>query len=190
MPTTGLLIIISSPSGGGKDAVISALLKIFPHSAKLVTTTDRSMRQEDVDGQSYHFTTTEIFKEKIKSNEIIEHNFYSGHYYGIEKKELTDKLNNFDLIFTNIDINGRRTLSNAGYKNLSIFLLPDDLNELKKRIARRGNINEIELEKRLTAAQVEIKAASEYDFQVINKTGQLTKTINNVAKIIEKYQRK
>lgn len=180
----GALVIISSPSGGGKDVIISALLKKFNNSTKLITTTTRTPRPEDQEGVTYYFINKEYFEDKIKNGEIIEHNFYAGNYYGITKTELSDKLKNFDIVFTNVDIHGRRNLTSAGLKNLSIFLMPENLDDLKIRISHRGGLSDSDIEQRLQTAQQEITYANEYDFQVVNETGKLAETIDNVAKII------
>lgn len=187
MSAQGHLVVISSPSGGGKDTVIFALLKKFKNSAKLVTTTTRTPRPDDKEGVTYHFITKENFQEKIKNDEVLEYNFYAGNYYGITKAELENKLKNFDLVLTNIDVNGRRSLKKAGFDNLSIFLMPDNLKDLKTRISHRGGLSQTEIEERLKTAKSEIELAGEYDFRVVNKTGKLTETIDNVAKIIAEH---
>jgi guanylate kinase len=183
----GLFVIISSPSGGGKDTVIRALLSKIPRSAKLVTTTTRSPRPEDKEGATYYFVSKIEFENKIKNNELMEYATYADNYYGVEKSELQNKLQNFDLVFSNVDVQGRRNYTTSGIKNLSIFLLPDNLEDLKKRILSRGDVAPNDLELRLKTAQTEIKSASEYDFQVVNKTGHLDETIEKVANIIAKY---
>lgn len=187
MSTIGKLVIISSPSGGGKDAIISALLKRFDRSTKLITTTTRSPRPDDKEGTTYYFIDKNNFEEKINCGEIIEYNFYTGNYYGITKTELNNKLNNFKIVFTNVDVHGRRNLTDVGFKILSIFLLPENLEDLKIRISRRGGLSESEIKQRLETAKDEINFADEYDFQVVNKTGKMSETIDNVAKIITEH---
>lgn len=184
----GLLVIISSPSGGGKDTVIRSLLKVFANSTKLVTTTSRNPRKEDQDGITYHFVSKENFEEKIEQNKLVEHNFYSGNYYGVERSELENKLANFELVFSQIDINGKKSLSKAGFENLSIFLVPSSLEDLKGRINRRGGVNESDLHSRLETAKKEIEMAKEYDHKIINENGKLAETIEKVANIIREYQ--
>lgn len=186
---SGLFVIISSPSGGGKDAVIRELIKIIPRSAKLVTTTTRSPRPEDKEGVTYYFISKQDFENKIKNNEMMEYATYAENYYGVQKFELENKLQNFDVVFSNVDIQGRRNYTETGIKNLSIFLVPSNLEDLKKRILSRGGVNEAELALRLQTAQKEIEAANEYQFQIVNKDGNLAETIENVAKIITSYQK-
>ena len=183
----GKLIIISSPSGGGKDAVIARLLKIFPNSARLVNTTTRPPRPKDSPGVTYDFINEKDFKAGLAQGQYLEHNFYNGHYYGVNKNRLATALANHDFVFTNIDVNGRKSAEIAGVKNLSIFLLPDDLKNLRTRIAGRGGLDETQINERLETAKREIARANEYDFQVVNKNGKMSETVDSVAKIITEH---
>ncbi len=187
MPALGKLVIISSPSGGGKDTVIRSLIKMFPNSAKLVTSTTRLPRQEDQHGVTYYFIDQTTFKENIRQNKMVEHNFYSGNYYGVERSELENKLANFDLVFSQVDVNGKTSLTNAGFDNLSIFLLPSSLDDLKDRINRRGGVSVEGLNDRLETAKKEIEASKQYDFRIVNENDKLEETIEKVAKIIKEY---
>src|SRR3989339_783825 len=103
----GLLVIISSPSGGGKDSVINAILKKIPNSARLLTTTSRQPRPDQKEGIDYHFISLKKFKEKIKRDKFVEYNFYADNYYGVEKKVLNKTLKNNDLILSQIEVNGK-----------------------------------------------------------------------------------
>ena len=181
---SGLLVIISSPSGGGKDSVINALLKIFPGSARLVTTTSRPLRPGNQEGVDYYFISREEFEEKIKSGEFLEHNFYAGNYYGTQKKHLEQLTREHPLVLTQIEVNGKHNLDIAGIKNLSIFLLPESLETLKKRIEKRGGLTEEIIEKRLAIAKKEINASEDYDYRLVNREGHLEDTIQEVAGLI------
>ena len=179
------MIIISSPSGGGKDAVIRALLKIYPNSARLVTTTTRPMRKGDENGKDYYFLNATEFKNKIDNNEFLEYNFYSGNYYGTEKEKLEKTLKNHPIVFTNIDVNGKIGFDKAKINNFSIFLLPENEEILRQRIIKRGGTNKNDLEKRIELAKKEVKLAKKYDFCVLNKEGELENTILKVKEAID-----
>ncbi len=185
MNKTGLLTIVSSPSGNGKDAVINALLKIIPGSSRFVTTTSRPPRPGNQEGVDYHFVTEEKFKEKIKNNDFLEYNFYAGNYYGTEKRLLDMALSKNNVVFLNMDINGKYNLDKAGIKNLSIFLLPDSLEVLKDRIRKRGGVSEELIEERIKIAQKEIENSLDYDYRIINEDGKIEQTVDKLAKIIE-----
>jgi len=181
----GQLIIISSPSGGGKDSVINALLKIFPTAARLITTTTRPPRPGNVNGVDYYFITEEEFKNKVKNGDFLEHNFYAGNYYGAQKKHLAESLANHDIVLTQIEVNGKHNLDKAGVQNLSIFLLPESLEILRRRIERRGGITADVIAKRLEIAEQEITASADYDYRLVNVDGKMEETVDNIAKIIK-----
>ncbi len=184
MTNKGLLIIISAPSGNGKDAVIEALLKIVPSSTRLITTTSRPPRPGNIEGVDYYFISKEDFENKIKNEEFLEYNFYAGNYYGTEKKILEDNIKKNKAVFLNIDVNGKHNLDKAKVKNLSIFLLPDSLEILKNRIRQRGGISEELIEERIKTAKYEIENSLDYDYRIVNENGKLDETIDKLAKII------
>lgn len=180
----GKLIIISSPSGGGKDAVINALLKIFPNSARLVTTTSRPPRPGNKEGVDYFFISKNEFEEKIKQDAFLERNIYSENYYGVEKARLDESLKKHDLVFTQIEVNGKHNLDKSGIKHLAIYLLPENLDVLQARIERRGGLNKAQIDERLEVAKREIKASTDYDYRVVNVQGKLDETVEKVANAI------
>lgn len=180
----GKLVIISSPSGGGKDSVINELLKVIPSSARLVTTTSREPRPGNQNGVDYYFIPRNEFEKRIQNNEFVEYNNYAGNYYGIEKKNLTTALENHDWVFTQIEVNGKQHLDEAGIENISIFLLPENLEILAKRIRRRGGVDEAKIKERLQIAQNEIDQSGIYTFQVVNVDGKFAETISKIREIL------
>lgn len=182
----GLLVIISSPSGGGKDTVIKELLNEFPGSNKFITTITRPLRPGEKEDIDHHYRTQDEFKEMIKNNKFIEYNKYAGNYYGTEKDILDKMLKQHHLIFSNIDVNGKKSFDQANYKHLSIFLMPDNLEVLKNRIIKRGGIDKKTLENRLKTAKNEIAQANIYDHIIINYDGKLTETVEQIKEIIKK----
>lgn len=183
----GLLVIISSPSGGGKDSVIRGLLEKIPNSVKFLTTTTRPPRPGEKNGIDYHFVSREDFEKMIKSDELVEYNVYADNYYGTEIIRLDELLNNHAVVFSNIEINGKRNFDKAGRENLSIFLMPESLEILKQRIETRGGLTPDIIEKRLETAKKEIADSNIYDNKIVNYQGKLDETIENTAKIIKKH---
>jgi len=181
---TGLLVIISSPSGGGKDTIINALLRIIPRSVRFITTTSRPPRPGQIDGIDYHFVSSDDFKNKIAHNELAEYNFYANNYYGTEKSLLEQSLQNYSVIFTQIDVNGKHHFDQAGISHLSIFLLPENLEVIKNRIEKRGGISPELIEERLKIAEKEIAESKDYDYRIVNVQGKLDETIKQIAAII------
>ncbi len=180
----GLLVIISSPSGGGKDSVIRGLIEKIPNALKFLTTTTRPPRPGEKNGIDYHFVSREDFEKMIKNNEMVEYNVYADNYYGTEKTRLDELLSNNSVVFSNIEINGKRNFDKAGRENLSIFLLPESLEILRQRIEARGGLTPDIIEKRLETAKKEIAESDIYDFKIVNYQGKLDETIEKTVKII------
>lgn len=181
----GKLVIISSPSGGGKDSTINALLKIMPNSVRLITTTSREPRPGNQNGIDYYFISQTEFENKIQNNEMVEYNNYAGNYYGIEKNNLQTALENNDWVFTQIEVNGKQHLDEQNIPNISIFLLPENLEILAKRIRNRGGVNEEKIKERLKIAQNEMNKSILYDFQVVNVDGKFEETVAKIREILD-----
>lgn len=183
---TGLLVIISSPSGGGKDVVINTLLKRLPDAVRLITTTSRPPRPGNKEGVDYFFTTRETFETRIKAGEFLEHNEYAGNLYGTPKQYLTDLLAAHKVVLTQIEVNGKHIFDKLGVPHLAVFMLPDSLDNLRKRIEKRGGITPEIIDERLEIAKHEIAASTDYDYRVVNVEGQLAETIAKIEDIITK----
>ena len=183
----GLLVVISSTSGGGKDSVIRELLKIFPNSVRLVTTTSRPPRPGNKDGVDYYFISREEFENRLKQDEFVEYNEYAGNLYGIEKLRLEESLANNEIVFTQIEVNGKHNLDKKQIKHLSIFLVPDSFENLAERIRGRGGVTEEKLKERLEIAKKEVEESSDYDYRVINVQGKFKETVEKVADIVRSH---
>lgn len=183
----GLLVIISSPSGGGKDSVIRGLLDKIPNSVRFLTTTTRPMRSGEQNGVDYHFVSRENFEEMIKNDELIEYNIYADNYYGTEKKRMKEMLDKYAVVFSNIEVNGKKNFDKSGWKNLSIFLLPESLEVLRRRIEARGGLTPEIIQKRLETAEKEIAESDIYDYKIINAEGKLNEAVEQAEKTIKKH---
>lgn len=183
----GLLLIISSPTGGGKDAVIARLLKIFPNSTRLVTTTSRAPRPTDKEGVTYNFVSAKDFELKIKEGYFLEYNNCVGNYYGTPKKYLSDLLSKHTLVFSNLDVNGKHSMDKLGVKNLSFFLLPESMEILKQRVEKRGGMTSKMIQDRIKLASEEINRSKNYDYPITNYEGKLQETTDNIAAIITRH---
>jgi len=183
----GLLVVISSTSGGGKDSVIRELIKIFTNSARLVTTTSRPPRPGNIEGVDYYFISREEFENRLKQDEFVEYNEYAGNLYGIEKLRLEESLANNEIVFTQIEVNGKHNLDKKQIKHLSIFLVPDSFENLAERIRGRGGVTEEKLKERLEIAKKEVEESSDYDYRVINVQGKFKETVEKVADIVRSH---
>lgn len=182
---TGLLVLISSPSGGGKNTVIKRLLALFPHSAQFTTTTSRAKRPGEQDGADYFFISRQEFEKKKSDRAFLEYNEYAGNWYGTEQIKLEDALAAHDVVFSQADVNGKRGLDDKHVPHLSIFLIPENLENLRRRIAKRGGTTPKDIDKRIAIAAKEIEASKEYDYRIVNKDGEIDETVEKIRKIIE-----
>ncbi|MBU0546219.1 guanylate kinase [Patescibacteria group bacterium] len=180
-----LLVIISSPAGGGKDSAIRRLLKILPNSAKLVTTTSRAKRPRDIEGGDHFFISKEEFEKQLQQGQFLEYNITDNKYYGICKNYFKKLQDNNDIILAPIDVDGKKHFDDLRIPHLSIFLLPNNMDTLRERARRRGGMTEEMIENRIRLGYEEIERAKDYDYKLVNHDGKLDETVDNIAKIIK-----
>ncbi len=183
--TQGLLVVISSPSGAGKNTIIRRLMHIFPSSVRFVTTTTRSPRPREISGEDYFFVTKEDFEHMKQRNKFIEYNVYSGEYYGSEKEKLEYVLNKYPMVFAALDVNGKMHLDKLNIPHISIFILPESQDILRQRIQIRGGVGEEDLKQRLFLAEQELAVAKNYDFQVVNPQGDIESAVHSIQNFLQ-----
>lgn len=184
----GRIFIIAAPTGGGESAITKAIIKQLPSFKRLVTATTRKPRNNEKHKIDYYFFDKTKFKKEITNGNIIEHTYIKNRkvYYGSYKPDLEYKLKKGFNVIINPDIIGAKFYKKH-YKATTIFIKPDSLKSIKKRLIHRDKkIKPAELKKRLENAKNEIKNEScYYDFIVINRQNQLNRAINQVIKIIK-----
>ncbi|MBU0661052.1 guanylate kinase [Patescibacteria group bacterium] len=181
----GTLVLVSAPSGGGKNATIRALLNRFNNSTQLVTTTTRHKRPGEKDGIDYHFISKELFREKLVHDEFVEYNDYDGNLYGTQWVHLKTAQEEYELVFSQAEVNGKKHLDEQKVPHIAIFLVPEDFEILKQRIQKRGGTTADSIAERLVIAKQEVAASGIYDFPVVNKEGELEETINQIVQFLE-----
>ncbi len=184
---TGKLILIVGPSGSGKGTVIGRLKSKYAGFVYPVSFTTREMRLRERDGEVYKFVSREEFERMIAAGELLEYaTVHSDNYYGTAKAEIMNGLESGAMVLREVDIQGFHSIREVvPAENLvSIFMKVSDLEDLKQRILRRGQISDDELAKRLNSAKMELDLASECDYQVENKWGDVEGCLSEVEKII------
>lgn len=167
----GKVIVLCAPSGCGKSTIIHTLLDSNAVDMKFsVSATNRKPRSGEVDGVDYHFMTTEQFRDAIAQNRFIEwEQVYPGRYYGTLKDEVVKTADSGENVLLDIDVKGAINVKKLfGDRALTIFILPPDIETLRKRLIARGTDALDEIERRVSKAEYEISFADQCDIRIIN----------------------
>jgi guanylate kinase len=175
-PRTGLIIVVSAPSGGGKSSLCQRLLNWSPHMVYSVSCTTRAPRGGEQNGHDYFFLTTEEFEKRIAADEFLEHAKYNGNYYGTPRGFVEEQLRAGKDVLLDIEVQGAaqvvqrvRTGSFAFPQSLvTVFLMPPSSELLEMRLRRRGTDSEETIRKRLALARQEMAHWHEYDYVIIS----------------------
>lgn len=180
------ILVISSVSGGGKNTIITEIMRRFPLNFQLaITATTRKPRVNEVHGKDYYFISTEEFIKMIESNELIEHAKVHENYYGIPLSELQKAQKEHKTLILNIDYQGLRTIrSKFPDSIISIFLMPPSEEVWLKRLNARNTESREQLEIRIQQGKIEIEASKEYDYIVINDD--LQRCVDEIITILKK----
>ncbi|MGN1442291.1 MAG: guanylate kinase [Acutalibacteraceae bacterium] len=165
----GQLIVVSGPSGSGKDTVISKAIERLGEKAFLsVSMTTRSKRGSETDGVDYYFVSEAQFHEHIANGDMLEYAKYGSNYYGTPAQPIKERISNGETVFLNIEVQGGASVRKLMPEAVKIFILPPSVRELERRLRKRATEDEEAIQKRLLIAEDEIRRAVEYDYIVIN----------------------
>ena len=178
----GALIIISGPSGSGKDTVLKELFKKMPEIEFSVSSVTRNMREGEIEGEKYNFVSREKFESMIVNDQLLEYNVYCENYYGTPKAPVEWCIEKGGEIVLEVDVNGAKNVRKNCPDNFSIFIAPPSFVVLKNRLTGRGTETEVVIEKRLAQAKKEMARADEYDYIVVNDD--LDEAVNSIRLII------
>ena len=181
-----MLVIVSGPSGVGKDTVISSLCLIptQPERYFVVTCTTRPRRDYEVDGVHYHFMTDGEFTRKRDVGGFLEANLVHGHWYGTPRDQVREALGAGRDAILKIDVQGAAVVKQKVPEALLVFLVPPSLEDLFSRLQSRATETADELDIRQRNAALELARQEDYDHVVLNETGQIARTAARVDEII------
>ena len=179
-----LLVVLSGPSGTGKDSVIARLRERRDGFRVPVTMTTRAPRPGERDGRDYIFVSEEEFERRIDAGELLEHARVYGRLYGVPRSELRRALEGADAI-VRVDVQGAATLRARLPGALLVYLEPDSPGRLEERLRARGEAEE-EIDRRLRAAEAEDGRREHFDHVLRNVEGDLDATVDGLLAIIER----
>ena len=180
-----LLIIISGPSGVGKDAVLERMRQYHKPWYFIVTATTRPKRLGETDGVDYVFMSKGRFQELLDQGGFLEYANVYGRFYGVPQTQIQDAFTSGQDVIVKTDVQGARTLRSKVPGALLIFLAPPNMEELERRLRTRKSETESDLEQRIQTAFSEMASQSEFDHVVVNHTNSLEVTVRNIEQIID-----
>ena len=176
----GKFIVISGPSGVGKGTICNILLSKKENNLSYsISMTTRKKRIYEKNGVDYYFTSRDNFKKRILNNEFLEYNLYNKEYYGTLKTEVLNKINKGINVISELDVNGAKKIKNNFKDCILIYITAPNIEELRRRLIKRGTENKEEIEQRLKIAIYEEKEKINYDYVIMN---------DNLEIAIEKIQ--
>ncbi len=180
-----LLVVISGPSGVGKDSVINRMRELGAPFHFLVTATDRAPRPGEVHGVDYHFYSTAEFERLIACDELLEHANVYGQYKGVPKEQARRALASGTDVLMRVDLQGATTLRRLVPAAVTVFLAPPSLEVLLSRLRRRGADTPEQVRTRFETAVAEMRRAPEFDYVVVNREGDLDGAVQVISAIIQ-----
>ena len=171
---TGILFVISAPSGAGKTTLCDALRQT-PDFVYSVSSTTRLPRAGEIEGDDYHFLSEKDFLSRVDAGDFLEYANVHGRYYGTTREPLISNLQNGVDVLIDVDIQGAAAIRNADDETIrralcDVFIMPPDLDELRKRLTKRGTETPEQIESRIVTAAREMELWRDYRYTIISKS--------------------
>ncbi|MBW2636771.1 MAG: guanylate kinase [Deltaproteobacteria bacterium] len=165
---SGILIVVSAPSGAGKTTICQEVLKIVPDLRFSISCTTREPRKGEIDGSDYHFISREQFEERISGGDFIEWAENHGHLYGTLKNDVDGMVQKGHDVLFDVDPRGATELKSQYNNAVFVFILPPSIDILKERLKKRGSEKDAMMKARFERAAKEIKEVVWYDYAIFN----------------------
>lgn len=183
-PAPPLLVVISGPSGVGKDTVIHRMQELGHPCHFVVTATTRPRREHEVDGRDYHFLSTQEFESMIAHDELLEYALVYGQYKGVPKAHVREALASGKDVIMRLDVQGAATVRRLVPDAVTIFLTASSEEELIRRLQSRRTEGRDQLAQRIITAREEMKRLNEFDYAVLNADSHLDEAVAKILAII------
>jgi len=184
LPSKPLLIVLSGPSGAGKDAILGRMKKSGYPAQFITTVTTRPPRAREKNNVDYHFVSVESFQKMLKNKELLEWANVYGNWYGVPKEPLRRALNKGQDTIVKIDTQGAATIKKVIPQAVFIFLMPPSIEELDTRLKQRRTEPPFDLALRLKTAEKEIKKLPLFDYVVVNRQDEVGRVVTEIEAII------
>ena len=184
-PRVPLLVVLSGPSGAGKDAVLDEMARRGHRFHRVITCTTRPPRNGERDGVDYFFVSDAEFDRLIETNGLLEHAVVYGHRSGVPKQQVVDRLRDGVDVYVRTDVQGAASIKRLAPGAVLVFIAPSSLDRLEERIRARGADDEELIQRRLNTASAEMARSSEFDYVVVNEDGRLEATVDRLVEILE-----
>lgn len=181
---TPIVMIISGPSGVGKDAVVNRMRQRGVPFQFVTTVTSRRQRHDEVHGRDYYFVSKEQFEELISRDALLEHATVYGEYKGVPRDQIERALACGSDVVLRLDVQGAATVKNIIPSAVSVFIVPPSMNDLARRLLRRNTEADAEVADRIATAEAELKRSSEFDYLVVNRDGHLDEVVDIINAIL------
>ncbi len=178
----GLLIVVSGPSGAGKDSVCNLVKEKNNNMWISISCTSREIRKGEEDGINYFYLTKEEFENKIKNNDFLEYAIYNNNYYGTPLYKIEENLNKGIDVVLVIEVQGALKVKKIYPDAIFIFILPPSMEELKNRLIKRGTESTEKILERFKTAYKEINEISKYNYVIVNNI--LDEAVSKMQSII------
>src|SRR5579885_2571200 len=182
--TPGLLFVLAAPSGTGKDTVIRRLKEQGLPIHVAVTVTTRAPRPGEIDGVHYYFVTRDEYDRMLANDELLEHAEVHGNWYGVPRRPVREWLAAGEDVLLKIDVQGAATVRQKVPQAIFIFLAPQSIDELSRRLNARRSETQEDRARRLADAAYELEQQQWYDYRVVNRQGHLDEAVEKVKAII------
>ncbi|WP_367398008.1 guanylate kinase [Azonexus sp. R2A61] len=182
MAMSGNLYVVAAPSGAGKTTLVRMLLASEAGVNLSISHTTRSPRPGESDGREYHFVAVDAFRAMISRGEFLEWAEVHGNFYGTSKSRIAEQLAAGSDVLLEIDWQGAQQVRQQFPEAIGIFILPPSMEELTRRLTGRGTDAPEVVERRLAAAQAEMRHVGEFDYVIIND--QLDQALDDLRAVV------
>ena len=183
-PRTPLIVVISGPSGVGKDALLARMKEMKDDCHFVVTATTRKRRPGEIDGRNHIFVSREEFFQMMRRDELLEWAQVYGNYYGVPRDQVRSALEQGKDVILRTDLQGAETIRSKVPDALLIFVAPPTLEDLERRLRARMTESSADLEMRIEMARREMNERGKFDYVVVNRNGRLDDALEEMMSII------